>query len=337
MMPRKASAAPSSKQNSDGRVIESFMRETNGGGSLEQVAGFTLSRAITEGFGSARLPIPPTLVQSGPTSAAGSILPPQIAGPEFGVNLENVIGVDDRVMVPDTAMVPWRCICQLEVVFHDGTTGYGTGWLAGPSTVITAGHCLIDPRSGKAAAQIRVTPGRNSQVAPYGFFVSTDYAVMLGWPSEEHSELDVGAITIESELPVYGDGIGTRLGYFGIAEFTDEKLNMLMVNTAGYPVEARKPFGTLWFNGGRVHHADADFLQYMIDTQAGQSGSPVFFFEQERDLRLVVAIHTTGYYPNRGLRVNPRIYDAISAWVAKPPRGIQKATARRSAAGVRRR
>jgi glutamyl endopeptidase len=45
-----------------------------------------------------------------------------------------------------------------------------------------------------------------------------------------------------------------------------------------YPREAAKPYGTLWFNAGRVR-MDADsrqderFLEYMVDTIGGQSGS----------------------------------------------------------------
>ena len=96
---------------------------------------------------------------------------------------------------------------------------------------------------------------------------------------------------------------------------------MLLVNTSGYPVEAAKPFATQWFNGGRIKSAEKDHITYMIDTEGGQSGSPIFFYEKETEERLVVAIHTTGYYPNRGVRITEALLDVIQGWIADPPTG----------------
>jgi V8-like Glu-specific endopeptidase len=317
-----------------GPFLSSFMLQTNGGGSLEAVAGFANRRAIVDGFDSVRLPVPPGYDYEAPRPAqpfqpvwlgsipmaTGSILPVDLRPPLPGVGLENVIGPDDRVMVPDPATIPWRCICHLEVIFDNGVKSYGTGWLAGPETVITAAHCVWDPRSGERAAEIRITPGRNGSVGPYGSFVSHAYEVNKGWPA---AGADLAAIHIPSDTPgPFAAGVGARLGYFGIAAFTDEKLVDLLVNTSGYPFEgANKPFATQWFNGGRIKSAKADHITYMIDTEGGQSGSPIFFYEKETQQRLVVAIHTTGYYPNRGVRITEALLKVIKGWIDKPPKG----------------
>ena len=320
------------KDTPDGGLLSSYMVQTNGGGSLETVAGFGSRRAIVDGFDSVRLPVPPGYGYEAPPPwpaqpmqpvwlgsvpmPTGSILPVELRPPLPGAGLENVIGPDDRVMIRDPATIPWRCICHLEVIFDNGLKAYGTGWFAGPETVITAGHCVWDPRTDERAAEIRITPGRNGSMGPYGQFVSRKYAVMKGWPK---TGADVAAISVLPEEGRFADGFGEPLGYFGVAAFTDKKLEMLLVNTSGYPVEAAKPFATQWFNGGRIKSAEKDHITYMIDTEGGQSGSPIFFYEKETEERLVVAIHTTGYYPNRGVRITEALLDVIQGWIADPP------------------
>jgi V8-like Glu-specific endopeptidase len=332
----RASARPAGpesrlKQTPDGRILTSYMLQTNGGGSLESVAGYANRRAIVDGFDSVRLPVPPGYgyeagaprpippmqpiwLGSVPLPTA-SILPVELRQPLPGVGLENVIGPDDRVMIPDPATIPWRCICHLEVIFGNGVKGYGTGWLAGPETVITAAHCVWDPRTGDKAAEIRITPGRNGSMGPYGQFVSCEYEVMPGWPDAA----DLAAIHVGSEEPgIFAHGLGEPIGYFGVAAFSKEKLEMLLVNTSGYPLEAAKPFATQWFNGGRIKSVEDNHITYMIDTEGGQSGSPIFFYDKETQERLVVAIHTTGYYPNRGVRITDEVLDRIHGWVTTP-------------------
>jgi glutamyl endopeptidase len=95
---------------------------------------------------------------------------------------------------------------------------------------------------------------------------------------------------------------------------------MAIVNNAGYPHEAAKPYGTMWFNTGRVRlDADPDmddrFLEYMVDTTGGQSGSPVFLLDTITNQRYVVAIHTTGNFINRGVRITADVYDLILEWL----------------------
>ena len=63
--------------------------------------------------------------------------------PELKESLsEVVIGRDDRIRVGATNKNPWRWICSLRITAKDGSRWIGTGWLAGPRTVITAGHVV---------------------------------------------------------------------------------------------------------------------------------------------------------------------------------------------------
>jgi len=167
-----------------------------------------------------------------------------------------------------------------------------------------------------------VIPGRNGVSAPYGFHRTSNWKAAPGWPDPKSPELDYAAIFLpEARIPPLptDPALGDKLGYFGL-EILDEKSNeRLLVNNAGYPFEPRRPFGTLWYNAGRINSFEKDFLTYLIDTQGGQSGSPVFVYREESRQRRVVAIHTTGYFPNRGIRITQSVFDQLTDWAYNPP------------------
>lgn len=310
------------RRKRDGKMIE-----TNGGSSIEKVPGFNTLRPMTAGFDTTRIS-GPTMLASVADGGFFSIAPLALEPPPYGIRgkPEDVIGVDDRVVVPDTSATPWRCICHLEITYDSGQVGFGTGWFAGERTVITAGHCLYTRGTpSRRAAQVRVIPGRNGSLAPYGYVVARKFDWHPQWQSEaddiKAAPYDYGAIFID--LEVNGAQFGERIGFFGLRSYDEDErklLDMAIVNNAGYPHEAGKPYGTLWFNAGRVHvqqgqTSDERFLEYMVDTTGGESGSPVFLFDSASNQRYVVAIHTTGNFINRGVRVTAEVYDKILEWV----------------------
>jgi glutamyl endopeptidase len=181
------------------------MIETNGGSSIEKVPGFNNLRPLTAGFDTARIS-GPTVLASVPDGGFFSVSPyaleaPKLTGSvyEAGGKPEDVIGVDDRVMISDTSTTPWRCVCHLEITYDSGQVGFGTGWFAGPHTVITAGHCLYTRGSpARRAKQIRVVPGRNGTLAPYGYVLATKFNWNKHWENAtsdtEAAAYDYGAI-----------------------------------------------------------------------------------------------------------------------------------------------
>jgi glutamyl endopeptidase len=307
-------------------AVPSFMAETNGGGSAETVPGFDLFRAITAGFETARVAGPTTILAR---SDAGYFSEGTTPAP-FGVSFpapraEKVLGVDSRAMVKDTSTIPWRCICHLEVEYDAGPVGFGTGFLIGPKAVATAAHVLVDPEKKRQALRIRVIPGRNGATAPYGYFISDFKGCKVPAPwtngSKDKAAYDFAVIPIPNDFETEHRPRGERLGYFGLKCFTDseaaEKGEMLFVNNAGYPYEADKPYGTIWYNAGRVRKIDKTYIEYMVDTEGGQSGSPVYFFDEGKNQRYVVAIHTTGDFVNRGLRITETVFAQLKDWAAR--------------------
>jgi glutamyl endopeptidase len=320
----------------DQLLLPSLMEETNGGGSIEQVPGFNVFRAVTSGFATRRVAGPTTVMArpDGGFFSEGGLQPPLLPTRAVGSSAskpENVIGVDSRVMVTDTSDIPWRCICHLEVEYEFGPTGYGTGFLIGPRSVLTAAHVLDSPaRDGstrrRKARQVRVIPGRNGTLAPYGFFVSkySDWKVPEQWLAngDDHPDRgwDFAIIAVPNDFKTEDQPTAERLGYFGLKCFggsEESKVTMLFVNNAGYPYEADKAYGTLWYNAGRVRTVEKTYIEYMVDTEGGQSGSPVYYYDKDSNQRYVIAVHTTGDFVNRGLRITEEVFRTIKGWVGR--------------------
>jgi glutamyl endopeptidase len=314
-------------------TLKSFMAGTNGGGSPENVPGFDLFRAVTAGFETRRIAGPTFLAahpDGGFFSQGGSTMVAAVRSP--AAKPENVIGVDNRVVVSNTSMTPWRCICHLEVEYERGPVGFGTGFLISEHAVVTAAHVLMDRSSDgwnrpRKARRVRVVPGRNGTLAPYGYFVSEEFKVPDGWGAPNANQnaasaFDYGAVLVPKKLKVSEESFGKRLGYFGLKAFTDNEAarkNLLFVNNAGYPHEGDKPYGTLWYNAGRVDKIGDTFVEYLVDTEGGHSGSPVYFFDEKNNERYVIAIHTTGDFVNRGLRITPAVFKQICQWAERLP------------------
>lgn len=227
------------------------------------------------------------------------------AGDLLFASVRSICGNDDRKLVTATETLPWRCVCQLIIEGLHGVKILGTGWIGGPNTIFTAGHNLLDPSKGQKATKVWVFPGRAGTSAPYGYSLSTDFAVHPSWSTDMESKDDIGVIYVK-------EPIGKKLGWFGFANYSDSKLAALIVNNAGYAVD--KPFATMWSNSGRVSTVDAGTIDYLIDTEGGQSGSPIFIVDQEGK-RTVVGIHAYGRCPsNYGVRITADVFRQLKQW-----------------------
>lgn len=202
---------------------------------------------------------------------------------------ESVCAEDDRVQIRDTTAFPNKCITKLYITGESGRW-VGTGFFISPRCIITNGHCVFPDR--KWAKEIRVVPGQNRDVAPFGSAVSSRFWSVEGWiqpGARGEADYDYGAVILEDET------LFNRIrAHFGFANVDDPGI----LNNCGYPAD--KPVGTQWFNAGPVSRKTARRFFYMIDTAGGQSGSPVWI--NEGGDRLVVGVHGYGGCPNSAIR-----------------------------------
>jgi glutamyl endopeptidase len=124
--------------------------------------------------------------------------PAAIPGQEAGI--ETVIGTDSRYRITGTTTYPYSAIAHIT-----SSVGGCTGWMIGPNTVATAGHCL---HNGSWATNVRVYPGRNGSSTPYGSCGATRLYSVTGWTSSRSPEYDYGAIKLNCT-------IGNSTGWFG--------------------------------------------------------------------------------------------------------------------------
>jgi len=277
-------------------VEDGYDVETNNGGELESVEGFNLYDAMTEGFGPETVEIDKDLEEL-----------PRSCDLEYSdEEPESVCGADGRKRIGQTSSLPWRMICQLIITRADNRKSRCTGWFIGPRTLMTAGHCVYSHSAGGWAKQIEVVPGMNGSQRPFGSTVGRSFRSVKGWTKDRKPDFDYGAIILPNNT------LGNRVGWFGFANLSSKSLKNLLANNSGYPGD--KPFGTQWYNAGRISKVTSKRLFYMFDTAGGQSGSPVW--RNKNGKRHAVGIHAYGGCPNKAVRINKSVFDNMKAWKA---------------------
>lgn len=227
-----------------------------------------------------------------------------------GMRPLDIIGKDERQSVAATQAAPASQICLLVMRDALGRERTGTGWLAGPSTVFTAAHNLVDSAIGHVAASVRVFPGCAGDLddSAHPGHDATQFDVHPRWRAGEAADTDLGVLWLAEPL-------GLQLGYLGYSVQPDAVLRGLRVRCAGYPMPP--PSGAdhvQWQGDGTVEHLRATMLSYDIDTTPGQSGAPVFA-RDENDHAVVLAVHVNGAVTeNRGVRITQAVFDLMQAW-----------------------
>lgn len=278
------------------QVSRSFMAETYGGGSLESIPDFDVSRAITAGLTHNGEVVWPQFQPSADRSEE------RLTGDTLRRETVILDPADTRRPVPNSTVVPWRCIALLNIAFRDGYTARGSGWFIAPRTLVTAAHCVHDPVHGRAMS-IVATPGFQMGAAPYGRFAVAQVDFNPAWTRGFPRELDFALIYLAQPVGV---------GFFGFAAADDKALAQVLVNISGYPDD--RP-NTQWFDGGRILHADQNFIYHTIDTESGQSGAPLFW--SDRQQRIGLGIHAYGAGPrdrtNVARRITAPLYELFAA------------------------
>lgn len=230
------------------------------------------------------------------------------------VGTRSIIGADDRTWVRDTRVDPWRKICCLEIRAFNGQTTIGTGWLAGPSTVITAGHCVNNAAVGGWVREIIVSPGRSqTSNSSHHRVTANRFQCLARWVSRRDKNFDMGVIHLPQPL-------GDHFGWFGFMAPSDATLNGAKVTSAGYPIDQG---GTqMVTHSGRVLAATTNRIFYDIDTEVGQSGAPVFIGSEDPKVVGVHAYGTASTPPELGRpansapRITEEIFNQIHSWRA---------------------
>ena len=222
---------------------------------------------------------------------------------------------EGRTRVTNLSQYPWRCVCSLLITAATGATRIGSGWLAGPRLVMTAGHCLFMADEGGWAAQVEVIPGRNGAERPFGSAIApaANLRCPARWIDDEDPDFDYGGIVLPSDT-----SFGERLGWFGYTPRPDEEIRQAPLHVAGYPGDGGTTHqeGTQWYGKGAALDIEPRQMTYAIAAMPGHGGSPVWITTAQND-RYCVAIHSSGgAVAHAGTRVVPDVFDDIARWAA---------------------
>jgi V8-like Glu-specific endopeptidase len=232
--------------------------------------------------------------------------------------LESLLEAEDRrKQILETDLSPWRMICSLQIESADGRGYIGTGWFLGPRTIITAGHCVYDAvELGGWARKIVVMPGRNGAERPFGQVESSRLFTTDRWMSDRDPDFDYGAIQLDRDL-------GATVGTFKAGSMPDAALQHRLVNISGYP-GPRGDGAEQYFHANRVKAVTGRRVFYDVDTQGGQSGSPVWTYEDGDPSPIVIGIHAYGIggvpanlnvHANSGPRILPEVLTVMRGWM----------------------
>ncbi len=230
---------------------------------------------------------------------------------ENGVEPCVQVGSDNKTQVQSTTSFPYSAICALEITYADGCTTKATAFMIGPDLAATAGHCVYDyySESGHAAhglvSSIRVIPGKNGSSEPFGYAYASQVVYETTWASAGNTAEDWGLIKLNST-------IGNSCGYMGFA-YSDSYSGWpgKYVTVTGYASPSSRNW-TQWTHREVVRTATDLYMTYAVDTEGGQSGSPVI----EDGTGYAIAIHRggdgTGY--NMGVNITKSRFNTFLSY-----------------------
>jgi len=194
----------------------------------------------------------------------------------------DILGFTPRWQFVDAALfadAPWSGICAVYATEGGRSTFAGTGWLAGPATVVTAAHVIAGAARGNGDAGFAVRfPGEVAAVAVLDALYHPDYQ---GRPGDLFDPFDVGVLRI-------ADGGRAPLAI-------DGRLAPSSVDVPGYPAAAE---GRLVVDGRDAVPRPHGLVLHGADTAVGHSGAPVLASAAPGQARSVVALHIQGYAGN---------------------------------------
>lgn len=247
-------------------------------------------------------------------------------------SVANIIGDDDRTVINSTKSWPYRAtaliIMTFDGILNNSTGKYvsrsfvGTGFMEGKNLLVSAAHCAYGDVSSdeefedniynpRFADKIEVYAGINgsSEKNDYIYYAEVSEVSIQKEYYESKNYGDTGykydwcAMKLDRDL-------GLKTGNYGkICNYYKEKGKVF---SYGYPATKG---GKMYYAAGRFVASTAKNYTYDMDSEGGQSGSPLFITGDDGN-DYVCGIHTSsGGSTNGGIIFNSFVYSYLDSFV----------------------
>ncbi len=188
----------------------------------------------------------------------------------------------------------------------------GTAFLEGHAVAATAGHNIWSHTSSYGwVEECRIYVRQNSSSLGSTYYEPANWTVPTSFISNEDPNYDWAMLLLT-------DNLGGSNGWFGKGKGSTVDLDGTLVIISGYPTESTHKNGKQYRDyNDIISDFDENRLSYLIDTEAGQSGSPIY------DSNYVAwGIHTLGGTSyNYGVQISDWLYDMLQTQYLK---GVEK-------------
>ena len=213
----------------------------------------------------------------------------------------DVHGNDDRIKVNPNNSPYCRILALLmgQDTNGDGKSDQwfvGTGFLEGPDVMATAGHNFWNSINGWIE-ECRIYVRQNSATYGNSFYYPYEWTCATNYTEDDDSNYDWCVVTLQNNL-------GSANGWFGKA-WSKSNINGKNVTVSGYPGGSKQ--GYQYKDSGTTKISTTYQVYYDVDTEGGQSGSPVYDSNG-----IVWATHTYGSDQyNCGNRITEFLYTIL--------------------------
>lgn len=209
----------------------------------------------------------------------------------------SIIGSDDRVLITGDPVnyYPASAVGVVNVLYMDGSSARGTGWLFGPNDVATAAHVLISDDGIPVRSATFYINGKD-YASGENMYIPVEYI------ENQDSNYDYACFELLSSL-------GNERGYFG---WDPMCLNGDAITIIGRPSDY--DISNLAISFGNITSIQSSYrIRHNADTLSGMSGAPIFKGSGTGEEAIAVAIHASGAPSyNEGTRINSTVASMLN-------------------------
>lgn len=206
--------------------------------------------------------------------------------------------------VSNTTGELYRSTAKLLIFGRNGKNYVGSGFMIGPNSVATSGHCVYDSDLGGWAKEITVIPALNGTSQPYGSAKSYKLECGGNWASSYDKQDDWGVIRIKSNL-------GNSTGWLGL-KYQSASYNGALVRALGYPGTPETDGTHMYYMWGNVTSCSARTIAGDWDLIGGQSGGPVQYYSN--GYKIIGINRGVGSNYSACLRIDEWIYNKLMSY-----------------------